>query len=106
MNVFHYVTANGLDPFQRWLDQLRDRRGRIAIDRRIERVIHGNLGDHGFCRDAVWELRIDFGPGYRVYYARVGEASMLLLCGGDKSSQDRDIEHAVTFWQDFQRRRQ
>lgn len=96
----------GVDLVPLWLDRFRDRRARIAVDRRIERLVRGNFGDHRFCRDAVWELRIDVGPGYRVYYARAGEVTVLLLCGGDKRSQDRDIAQAVEHWQDFQRRRQ
>jgi putative addiction module killer protein len=106
MEVLHYLDANGDDPFQDWLDRLRDLRGRIAIDRRIERVVNGNFGDHAFCRDGVWELRVDFGPGYRVYYAQAGSITVLLLCGGDKRSQDRDIDRAAAYWQDFQKRRQ
>ena len=64
--------------------------GRIIIQRRIDRVANGNFGDHRFCRDGVWELRIDYGPGYRVYYARAGETVVLLLCGGSKRSQSAD----------------
>ncbi len=69
MDVRHYLTADGIDPFQRWLDGVKDLRGRIAILRRIDRMTAGNLGDYKFCRDGVWKLRVDVGPGYRVCYA-------------------------------------
>jgi len=64
----------------------------------------GNFGDHKFCRDGVWELRIDVGHGYRVYYAIAGIQVVLLLCGGDKRTQDTDIDRACEYWQDWQRR--
>jgi putative addiction module killer protein len=78
MEIRHYLTASGKDPFQEWLDELKDLRGRIVIQRRVDRVAGGNFGDHKFCREGVWELRIDFGPGYRVYYAR--EEETVVLC--------------------------
>ena len=65
----------------------------------------GYLGDHRYLRDGVSELRIDLGAGYRVYYAQVGEVVLLLLCGGDKATQDADIIRAVASWEDFQQRR-
>ena len=65
MEIRHYVTASGRDLFQEWLDDLGDLKGRVIIQRRIDRILKGNLGDHKFCEDGVWELRIDFGPGYR-----------------------------------------
>lgn len=80
--------------------------GRIIIQRRIDRVANGNFGDHRFCRDGVWELRIDYGPGYRVYYARTGETVVLLLCGGSKRSQSADLKEAAHYWADYHRRRQ
>jgi putative addiction module killer protein len=80
------------------------RRQRIAIDRRINRVELGNFGDHKFCRDGVWELRIDVGPGYRVYYAIAGSQVILLLCAGDKRTQASDIARACEYWQDWQGR--
>jgi putative addiction module killer protein len=72
--------------------------------RRVDRLMSGNFGDHRFCRDGVWELRIDMGPGYRVYYAHAEQTIVLLRCGGDKRTQDADINRAVAYWQDYQRR--
>ena len=106
MEVLHYLTEDGADLYQDWLDHLRDLRARVAIDRRIDRLINGNFGDYKFCRDGIWELRIDVGPGYRVYYAQADSAIVLLLCGGDKRTQDRDVAQVAACWKDFQRRRQ
>jgi putative addiction module killer protein len=105
MEIRHYLTATGRDLFQDWLDRLRDLRARVAVQRRVDRLTHGNLGDHRFCREGVWELRIDVGVGYRAYYALAGQTLTLLLCGGDKRTQDADIARAVACWQDYQRRR-
>ena len=76
----------------------------MSIDRRIYRLEQGNFGDHKFCRDGVWELRVDVGTGYRVYYAIEGNDIILLLCAGDKRTQDTDITRACSYWQDWQRR--
>ena len=92
--VRHYLTPDGKDVFLDWLRKLRDVTARIAVDRRVNRIELGNFGDHKFCRDGVWELRIDFGAGYRVYYAVADEEIVLLLCGGDKRTQDADIDRA------------
>jgi putative addiction module killer protein len=105
VEIRHYLTTSGKDPYQRWLDQLKDLRGRVAIQRRIDRVANGNFGDHEFCQDGVWELRIHFGPGYRVYYGREGETVVVLLCGGSKRAQSADIKEAVRYWLDYQRRK-
>ena len=104
MQLINYVDQSGHDRFQEWFDALRDRVGRVAIQRRIDRLAGGNTGDYRFCRDGVWELRIDVGPGYRVYYARAGEATLLLLWGGRKRTQSRDITRAVEYWNDYQQR--
>jgi len=104
MGIAHYLTADGHDPVQDWMDAVRDMRARVAILRRLERMKVGNFGDHKFCRDGVWELRIDTGPGYRVYYAQAGQTLVLLLCGADKRSQRSDIERASAYWQDWERR--
>jgi putative addiction module killer protein len=104
MEILHYVTESNQDPYQEWLDGLRDRSARVAIQRRVDRLALGNFGDHKACRDGVWELRIDFGPGYRIYYSQSGKEIVLLLCGGSKRTQTSDIDQAVNFWQDYQRR--
>jgi len=106
MDMRHYLTATGADPYQEWLDTLKDRTGRVAILRRVDRVGTGNFGDHKFCQEGVWELRIAVGPGYRVYYAQEGKTLILLLCGGAKRTQAADIKTAVRYWRDYQRRRQ
>lgn len=104
MEILIYLTTAGRAPFKEWLDGLRDIPGRVAIQRRLDRASAGNLGDHRPCREGVWELRIDKGPGYRVYFGRTGETVVILLAGGDKRSQDPDIERAVRAWRDYRNR--
>lgn len=104
VEIRHYITPDGKDVYLDWLRRLRDMTVRIAIDRRVNRVELGNFGDHRFCRDGVWELRFDMGPGYRVYYAVAGKELVLLMCGGDKRTQSTDIDRACDYWQDWQRR--
>jgi len=101
--IEHYLTADGhKDLYLDWLRQLRDSRAKVAVVRRVVRIEQGNFGDHKFCRDGEWELRVDVGPGYRVYYALSGRRVVLLLCGGDKRTQSTDIDRAVGYWQDWQ----
>ncbi len=102
--IRHFLSLEGKDVYSEWHRKLRDTQAKIAIDRRINRIELGNFGDHKFCRDGVWELRIDVGQGYRVYYAMAGTQVILLLCGGDKRTQDGDIDRACEYWQDWQRR--
>lgn len=104
VEIRHYVTPDGKDVYLDWVRKLRDIRARIAIDRRVNRIELGNFGDHKFCRDGVWELRIDVGTGYRVYYAVVGRELILLMCGGDKRTQSTDIDRACEYWEDWRRR--
>lgn len=104
MHVVHYLTENGIDIFQDWLDSLRDMKAKVAVLRRIDRLRSGNPGDHKACREGVAELRCDVGPGYRVYYFIHGNMVVVLLCGGDKSSQRHDIARAVACKKDFMRR--
>jgi len=104
MDIRHYATESGNDLFQDWLDALADLKARAAILRRVDRLVLGNFGDCKFCRDGVWELRVDVGPGYRAYYARSGRTVILLLCGGSKRTQAKDITAAVQYWADYRRR--
>lgn len=104
MEVLRYVTASGKDVFGEWLRTLSDRRTVAKILVRIDRVAAGNFGDCKPLRDGVWELRINWGPGYRVYYGRIGRRCVLLLCGGDKPGQSSDIDRAVKFWNDYRQR--
>jgi putative addiction module killer protein len=102
--IRHYLTAENKDPVLEWLKHLRDPIAKVQIVKRLNRLEQGNFGDHRFCRDGVWELRVDIGAGYRLYYAQAGVQILLLLRGGDKRTQDSDIDRAVRFWQDWQRR--
>jgi putative addiction module killer protein/probable addiction module antidote protein len=86
------------DTFDRWLKGLKDSKGRTKIQARIDRLANGNPGDVGPIGEGLSELRIDFGPGYRVYYGRAGKTLYLLLCGGDKATQDADIKSAHAMW--------
>lgn len=104
--ICHFLTLDGKDVYSEWHRKLRDTKAKIAVDRRINRIELENFGDHKFCRDGVWELRIDVGPEYRVYYAISGTQVILLLCGGDKRTQDANIDRACEYWQDWQRRTQ
>ena len=90
------------DAYRDWIDTLRDRAGRARIFVRVDRLISGNPGPHRNLTDGVSELKIDFGPGYRVYYTQRGTRLLLLLVGGDKSSQQRDIAKALELAQNFQ----
>lgn len=101
--VLHHV-ADGRDIFGDWLDGLADVSGRALILKRIDRMEEGNFGDHRPVGGGVWEMRIHFGPGYRVYYGEEGRKVVLLLCGGDKGTQRRDIRKAQGLWADYNRR--
>ena len=104
MELLRYLTASGRDVFGQWLIGLRDAQARARIQMRVNRLATGNFGDCKALRDGVWELRIDWGPGYRVYYAMAGREIVLLLCGGDKRRQGADIDRAVEYWKDYQQR--
>ena len=105
VTVRRYRTVDGSEPFTEWVSQLGDRKARARILVRIDRVALGNYGDAKVLREGVWELRVDYGPGYRVYFAREGEVAMILLCAGDKRKQDADIERAIELWQEYKSRR-
>ncbi len=99
-----YETADGKRPFDQWLSRLRDNITIARIATRLNRVALGNLGDAKPVGDGVSELRLDFGSGYRIYFAQEGGKIILLLCGGDKGSQPKDIQTAKTYLEDYRRR--
>lgn len=100
----HYVSPEGVDLFVQWLDGLRDRHAQIRIAGRLIRLENGNFGDCRAVGDGVWELKIDWGPGYRVYYA-IEDKRVVLLCeGGDKRTQTADINRAIKRWREWQQR--
>jgi len=96
------VRVDKTDEYARWIDALRDAAGRARILVRVERLIAGNPGQHRHLTDGVSELKIDVGPGYRVYYSQRGSRLLLLLAGGDKSSQSKDIELAIRLARNFE----
>jgi putative addiction module killer protein len=102
--ILTYEKSDGNAPFNDWLEALRDKKARAIIRARINRVRLGLLGDCKGVGEGVSELRIDFGAGYRVYFALRGDRIIILLCGGDKSSQNKDIKQAKAYWKDYQRR--
>jgi len=103
--IRRYRTTGGNEPFTEWLSALSDRQARARILVRLERLEVGNFGDSKYVRDGVTELRVDWGPGYRVYYGRDGGTVIVLLCGGDKRRQNTDIERAVELWREYLNRK-
>jgi putative addiction module killer protein len=98
--IENYLTEDGKEPFDNWLNELRDVKGRAVIRVRLARVETGNFGDCAPVGDGVLELRIAFGPGYRIYFGEDGD-KVVLLCGGDKSTQTADIATAKERWSDY-----
>jgi putative addiction module killer protein len=104
IEIRHYVTRTGKDVFDHWLTQLADARAQAKIAVRINRLAAGNFGDCKSLRQGLYELRIDWGPGYRVYYAMLGTLCVLLLCGGNKRKQSSDIDRALAYLKDYKER--
>ena len=96
-----YRTPNGRQPFTEWLESIRDTNMRDRMQARLEKLEEGNFGDYKSVGEGVFELRFHFGSGYRIYFAQIGNAIVLLLCGGDKSSQTGDIERAKAYWREY-----
>jgi len=99
-----YQTPGYRRPFEEWLEALKEAQSRRRIKARPDRLIAGNFGDTKLVETGVWELRFHFGPGYRVYFGLDGNVLVLLLCGGDKSTQGADIERARKYWIDYLKR--
>jgi len=104
LEIRRYQRVDGAVPLSEWLADLRDARARAKLEIRFRRVSLGIFGDVKSVGEGVLELREDIGSGYRVYIGRHGTALVILLCGGDKRSQDTDIKHAKAYWQDWKRR--
>ena len=105
IEIRHFVTPAGVDVFDDWLTELADARAQAKIATRINRLAAGNFGDCKSLRQGLYELRVDWGPGYRVYYALIGKACLLLLCGGDQRKQAADIERSLEYLRDYKERR-
>jgi len=101
--VNEYCDENGRSHYDEWLCSLRDARAKAKIISAVDRMELGNLGDSEPVGEGVSELRIHYGPGYRIYYAKHAKTIFLLLCGGDKSTQKKDIMQAKKLWRDHKR---
>jgi putative addiction module killer protein len=102
--IKNYIKADGKIPFEDWYLDLKDKKARQKIRLRIDRAKLGNLGDYRSVGKGVFEFKIDCGPGYRVYFGQIGTSIVLLLCGGDKSTQEKDILKAQEYWKDYEKR--
>ena len=102
--ILHYQAEDGRHPFREWIGTLRDKMAKARIVARLNQVETGNLGDCQAVGDGIIELRIHIGAGYRIYCGRYGKSWIVLLCGGDKSSQPNDINRAKTYWSEWKAR--
>ena len=102
--IEHYIDGKNRVIYPDWLAKLSDRIAKARIIKRVDRLSRGGFGDCKPVGEGVWELRIDYGPGYRVYYSLIGKTVVLLLCGGDKRKQNTDIVRAIDYLQDYKRR--
>ncbi len=94
-------TDDGKVPFEEWYDSLRDKVTKVRVRRRLDRIELGNFGDTESVGEGIYELRLHFGAGYRVYFARLGNTVIVLIGGGDKSSQKKDIAQAKALWRQY-----
>ncbi len=106
LEILHYWTADGKCPYQDWFNSLKDPVLRQIIDARLTRVERGLLGEARWVGQGVFELKLRVGAGIRIYFGMEGKRLILLLCGGDKKSQDKDIKKAFRYWGDYLRRSQ
>jgi putative addiction module killer protein len=105
ITVLKFQAINGRIPFDTWIHQLRDQTARGRVIAAVRKVQMGNFGDHRSLRGGLFELRIDWGPGYRVYYGMDGPMIVVLLGGGTKRGQSRDIERARALWRQWKQKR-
>ena len=100
----NYITPSGKVPFLEWLNSIKDPITRFRVRRRLDRLELGNLGDCKSVGDEVFELRLAFGPGYRIYFAEQDNLIIILLCAGDKNRQKNDIKKAKMYWHELKER--
>ncbi len=100
LTILRYETASGDVPFTRWADSL-DKSTRLVVAVAVNRMAGGNFGDWKSVGDGVFERRVDYGPGYRLYFGRHGQNVVLLLCGGSKRTQPADIKSAKRYWKEW-----
>lgn len=99
--LVYYVAENGKIPYREWFESLSDSKAQAIIDARLARLRLGNFGTCEPVGPGIFELKIDYGPGYRVYFGKAAGKIVLLLCGGDKSTQRKDIQIAHRHWQHY-----
>ena len=99
--ILNYTTPSGRNPYRQWYTRITDEKAQIAISNRITRLRVGNFGDFKRLGQDLYELRIHYGPGYRVYFGVFQNDIVILLCGGDEGTQQRDITRARNYWNDF-----
>ena len=104
LELIHYCDADGRDLFAHWLDSISDMQARARVAARLVRLQNANFGDCKPLGDGVWEIRIEWGAGYRVYFALAGKQAILLCEGGDKRTQSADIKRAKQRWKSWQQR--
>lgn len=102
--IYDYRTTSGISPFNEWLLSLKDRKARASIRVHINRLRLGNFGDCRHLSEGVYELRIHYGPGYRIYFGELDRENIVLLYGGTKSTQKQDIKKAREYWQELKGR--
>lgn len=103
-NIIIYQTKSGKEPLSEWVEKIKDTSVRARIRTRLLRLLNGNIGDYKYLSDGISELRLDFGSGYRIYFSELDNIWLLLLMGGDKSSQNRDIQKAIELLKDYKER--
>ena len=104
VEIREYFSLNGKSPFNEWINSLRDRKVKVLIDVRLYNVRRGTFGSCGAVGENVNELKIHYGPGYRIYFGHIGKKVILLLCGGTKKSQKKDIKRAIKYWREYKGR--
>lgn len=102
--IRNYKTPDGREPFEEWLDSLKDKSIQARVIQRIDRVVLGDFGDCRSLGEGIFELRVHYGPGYRVYFGDMEDVIVILLCGGSKKTQNQDIKKAREYWQELKGR--